>query len=157
MMTVSVRSSQRRHIALFVICNEEQKMKHIIVIVCFLITSCTNNNKTGYAFEPIVCNPEETPKYDEKRIPILDKYGNLIYDKVKGGVVIRDSLGKRIIKKRSIFKPCREMIYNAEFKTNENKLISKGKIKVMASGTRWKYQPEKQDEIIVQYEFTQSD
>jgi hypothetical protein len=132
-------------------------MKYLIPSLYFLFLGCTNNDKIRYEFKPILCKPSETPKYDENRIPILDEYGDIIYDEVEGGVVIRDSLGKGIIKKRSVFKPCREMIFDAEFKSENKKLITKSKIKLMANGKRWKFQPEKQDEITVQFEFTQED
>ena len=132
-------------------------MKYVIASLFIALIGCTNNHEIGNKFVPIICNPKETPKFDENRIPIFDEYGDIIYDKVEGGVVIRDTLGKGIIKKRTVFKPCREMIFDAEFKSKDNELISKSKIKLMASGIRWEFQPEKQDEIIVQFEFTQKD
>jgi hypothetical protein len=50
-----------------------------------------------------------------------------------------------------------EMIFRAKFTSAKNELVSNSRIKMMATGKRWKFQPEKKDEIIVQYEFSNED
>ncbi len=52
---------------------------------------------------------------------------------------------------RTIFKPCREYIYSAKFWDKEYSLLSQENISVMATGKGWEFQPESQDEIIIQY------
>ena len=122
-------------------------MKKLIVIVLLINLGCTNNDENTYQFQPIKCNPEEMPKFDGNKVTLLDDNEEPLRDTIFGGIE----------KRRTIFKPCREIIYKSEFKTEKGELISKGRIKMMAKGTRWQFQPEKQDEILIQYEFNQKD
>jgi hypothetical protein len=46
------------------------------------------------------------------------------------------------------------MIYRATFNSDKNELISNSRIKMMATGKRWEFEHEKQDAMVVQYEFT---
>jgi len=87
------------------------------------------------------------PKFDGNKVTFLDDKGNPLKDTIIGVIE----------KRRTVFKPCREMIYQTEFKTEKGELISRSRIKMMAKGKRWQFQPEKQDEILIQYEFTQKD
>lgn len=115
------------------------------LIITLLIYSCSEIQKSEFTF--IECTPEEMPKFDGNKVTFLDKYGKPIKDSIIGGIE----------KRRTVFKPCRELIYRAKFKSEKNELISSSRIKMMATGKRWEFQPEKQDEIILQYEFTNGD
>ncbi|MFT6137932.1 MAG: hypothetical protein ACJAUJ_001022 [Salibacteraceae bacterium] len=57
---------------------------------------------------------------------------------------------------RKIFEPCKEYIYSAKYWDAEYNLISQEKIWLMATGHAWAYQPELQDEILIQYSFDSS-
>lgn len=54
---------------------------------------------------------------------------------------------------RKIFKPCREYIYTAKYWDSKLHLISNEKIWLMATGKGWDPQPERQDEIVIQYAY----
>ena len=54
---------------------------------------------------------------------------------------------------RHIFKPCREFIYSAKYWDQEYNQISNELIRVVVNGNAWDYQPESQDEIIMQYAY----
>lgn len=56
---------------------------------------------------------------------------------------------------RHVFKPCRQYIYQAKYWDEEYNLISDELIWMMATGKDWEYQPERQDEIIIQYNFNE--
>lgn len=122
-------------------------MKKIVIIIIFLNLSCSRVKDKSYQFKSIKCNPEEMPKFDGNKVSILDNEGNALKDTIIGGIE----------KRRIVFKPCREMIYKAEFKSEKEELITRSRIKMMANGKRWRFQPEKQDEISIQYEFDQKD
>lgn len=49
------------------------------------------------------------------------------------------------------------IIYHAIFQSKNGKVISKDRIKLMATGKRWIGQPDTQDEIVIQYEYTSKD
>ena len=106
--------------------------------------SCTRKPKQDFVFEKIECSPSEMPEYDGEVVTLLDN---------QTGKPLRDTLVERVVKTRTIFKPCREYIYLATYKDSLNRLISSSKVWMMATGTRWEGQKAKQDEIIVQYEF----
>lgn len=121
------------------------KTLYLALIITLLICSCSETQKSE--FTSIECTPEEMPKFDGNKVTFLDNNGKPIKDSIIGGIE----------KRRTVFKPCRELIYRAKFKSEKNELISSSRIKMMATGKRWEFQPEKQDEIIVQYEFTNGD
>ncbi|MFT7150530.1 MAG: hypothetical protein ACI82Q_002396 [Nonlabens sp.] len=52
---------------------------------------------------------------------------------------------------RNVFEPCKEFIYSAKYWDAEYNLISHEQIWVMATGQGWEYQPDSQDEILIQY------
>ncbi|MDN5213927.1 hypothetical protein QQ020_17765 [Fulvivirgaceae bacterium BMA12] len=52
-----------------------------------------------------------------------------------------------------VFKPCRQYIFHAVYSDDKNKLISDEYIWLMATGAGWQYQPESQDEVVIQYDF----
>lgn len=87
------------------------------------------------------------PEFDGNKVKILDDNGN----------PIKDTIIEVIKKRRTVFMPCREMVYRATFKSDKNELISNSRIKMMATGKRWTYEPDRQDVIVVQYEFTSDD
>jgi len=121
------------------------KILNLVLIILFLGVGCSNFYNSE--FTPIECAPESMPQYDGNKVTMLDDDGN----------PQRDTILSQIEKRRTVFKPCREMIYRAKFKSAKNVLITNSRIKMMATGKRWKFQPEKQDEIVVQYEFTNED
>jgi len=57
---------------------------------------------------------------------------------------------------RKVFEPCKEFIYSAKYWDAEYNLISQERIWVMASGQAWEYQPDRQDEILIQYQYDSS-
>ena len=57
----------------------------------------------------------------------------------------------------SVFKPCREYVFNARFWSAESELISEDKIWMMATGKPWEFQPESQKELAIQYEYDTSE
>jgi len=119
-------------------------MKNLILFLIIINLGCFNIEEKTFHFKSIECNPDEMPKYDYR-------------GKVKAEMTPQLDSMLRIEKRRVVFKPCREMIYKAEFKSETDELISSSRIKMMASGKRWEYQPEMQEEILIQYEFTQKD
>jgi hypothetical protein len=88
------------------------------------------------------------PEYDGHIVSIIDS---------ETGEVLRDTLVEKIEKSRNVFKPCRQYIYQATYKDKNGGVISKSKVWMMATGKRWEWQPEKQDEITIQYEFDEED
>lgn len=122
-------------------------MKILLLIILLINLGCSQVKENSFQFRPIKCNPDEMPKFDGNKVTFLDDQGNPLKDTIIG----------EIEKRRRVFKPCREIIYKSEFKTKKGELISKGRIKMMAKGKRWQYQPDKQDEILIQYEFSQKD
>lgn len=120
-------------------------MKNLILVLLIILNlSCSNINKNTFKFKPIECKPEAMPKYDYRATVEIEMTPQI------------DS-ALRIEKRRTIFKPCRAMIYKAVFKSEKGTLISDSRIKLMAKGQRWEFQPEKQDVISIQYEFTQKE
>ena len=112
------------------------------LIVLLILFGCTSEWRGQ--FIKIECTPSDAPKYDYRATSKEILTPEL------------DSL-LRIVKRRDVFKPCRELTYLATFVNNDGELITKSRIRFIPSGKRWAYQPEKQDEIIVQYEFTKAD
>lgn len=87
-----------------------------------------------------MCAPEPMPKYEYRASIIGEMTPQL------------DSV-LRIEKRRDVFKPCRIYAFDAAFYSATNELISQERILLMATGKRWEHNPEKQDEILVKYEF----
>lgn len=54
---------------------------------------------------------------------------------------------------RRIFKPCRSFLYRAQYWDAERNLLSDELIRVDVPGRAWEYQPESQDEIVIQYQY----
>lgn len=132
---------------------EKSKMKKAPLIILGLVailTSCKEtpkSNKMIAEFSELTCSPEPTPKYDGNKVTILDDDQN----------PLRDTIKSHIEKKREVFKPCREMIYRAIWKSKSGHVITDSRIKMMATGLRWDMQPEIQDEIIIQVEYSEQD
>ncbi|MEQ9581162.1 MAG: hypothetical protein RIM68_03245, partial [Arenibacter sp.] len=103
--------------------------------IIFLLGSCTN--KKGIDFS---CAPEPMPKYDYRA-------------SISGEMTPQMDSVLRIEKRREIFLPCRIYVFDAAFYSASNELISQERILLMATGKRWEHHPEKQDEILVKYEF----
>ena len=103
--------------------------------VIFLLGSCTNNKGDDFR-----CAPEPMPKYEYRA-------------SISGEMTPQMDSILRIEKRREVFKPCRIYAFDAAFYSASNKLISKERILLMATGKRWELHPEKQDEILVKYEF----
>lgn len=53
----------------------------------------------------------------------------------------------------SVFKPCRQIIFNARLWDSEFNLISESKIWMMATGNPWEHAPDRQRELVIQYEY----
>jgi hypothetical protein len=115
-----------------------------------LILSCKENLGTNVLlskFIEIECSAEELPKFDGNKVKILDENLNLV----------KDTILEQIEKRRDVFKPCREMIYRAIWKDKAGIEITNSRIKMMATGSRWDGQPEMQDEILIQFEYSGND
>ena len=54
---------------------------------------------------------------------------------------------------RKVFKPCKEFIYTAKYWDAEYNLITQEQVWLMATGHGWEYQPDSQDEILIQYQY----
>jgi len=116
----------------------------------FLCSSCkepVKSTKIISEFSEVICSPLPMPKYDGKKVTLLD-------DDQKP---LRDTIIGQIEKRRNVFKPCREMTYRAIWRDKSGKVITNNRIKMMATGLRWEMQPELQDEIIIQLEYSEHD
>jgi hypothetical protein len=106
-------------------------------MLCVVFGNCENKGVETTKYE---CSQESMPKYDYRAT-------------IKGEMTPQIDSVLRIEKRRDVFKPCRKHIYKARFFSKANKLISDELISIMATGKRWEYQPEKQDEIEIVYNF----
>lgn len=124
-------------------------MKNLTLLFLLISFGCSSssNSNNSFQFTSIECSPEEMPKFDGNKVTFLDDNQN----------PIKDTIISTVEKRRTVFKPCRELTYNAVYKSKNGDLITESRIKLMALGKRWEHQPEKQDEIVVQYEFTNDD
>jgi len=128
-------------------------MKRVYLIIwglVFLLISCNEppiSKKIVVEFSDLICSPDPMPKYDGHKVSILDDNKN----------PIRDTIISQTEKRRDVFKPCREMIYRAIWSSKSGEVITNSRIKMMATGTRWDMQPEKQDEIVIQIEYSEYD
>lgn len=112
-----------------------------------IVSGCTSHPKEAVEFSEIECSITEMPKYDGRKVSLLDT----------NGVAYKDTIVGQIEKRRTVFKPCRSYTYKADYYNSEDKLITTSRIRMTASGKRWHLQAEKQDEIIIQYEYTDQD
>jgi len=128
-------------------------MKTIFTFCLAILVFCSckpKNNTSGQksaSFTELTCSPEEMPKYDGNKVTLLDDNQN----------PVKDTIMSQIEKRRDVFKPCREMIYLAIWKSKNGDTITSSRIKMMATGKRWDLQPEKQDEVIIQVEYSEED
>lgn len=122
-------------------------MRHHLIILAFALTLCACNSTGKSEFSDVPCSINDTPEYDGRKVSLLDE----------NGVAYKDTILEQIEKRRTVFKPCRDYIYRANYYTKDAELITSNRIKVTATGRRWESQPEIQDEIIIQYEYTKSD
>ena len=106
-------------------------------IICLSIISCERQKDDR---KLITCGKEPMPKYDYRAT-------------IQGEMTPEIDSILRIEKKRDVFKPCRTITYRAKFYNEKGVIISNEKIEVTPTGNRWEYQPEKQDEIIINYYF----
>ena len=121
-------------------------MKFLLSIILTLILSSCNSNGES-KFTEIECTNEEMPEFDGRKVSLLDE----------NGVAYKDTIIEKIEKRRTVFKPCRDYIYRAKFYNEDKSLITSTRIKMTATGKRWKFKPELQDELIIQYEFSKED
>jgi hypothetical protein len=132
---------------------EESKMKKVNSIlfgIAILLIGCKEPKKSSeinVIFSELHCSPEPTPKFDGNKVTILDKNQN----------PLRDTIISQIEKRREVFKPCREIIFRAIWNDKSGNEITNSRIKMMATGKRWDMQPEKQDEVIIQVEYSEKD
>lgn len=121
-------------------------MKHLSsIFLILLLVGC--KSKREIQFTEVECSKEEMPEYDGKKVSFLDE----------NGIAFKDTIIEKIAKLRTIFKPCRDYIYRADFYDNEKNLITSTRIKMTATGKRWEFQPELQDELVIQYEYSKED
>jgi len=127
------------------------KIKILILTIVTLSFGCKEENKSTENISllnyDIICSPDPMPRYDGNKVTLLDDNQN----------PIRDTIISQIEKRRDVFKPCRHMIYRAIWKSKSGQVITDSRIKMMATGLRWDVQPEIQDEIVIQVEFSERD
>jgi len=97
-----------------------------IIIILFLI-GCNAQKETN--FTDIECSKEEIPQYDGRKVSLLNE----------NGVAFKDTIIEQIEKRRTVFKPCRDYIYTANFYDKEKNLITSTQIKMTATGKRWEF------------------
>jgi hypothetical protein len=113
-------------------------MKTTVYIILFLaILSCGNKNND---LQQNPCGEEPMPKYDYRAT-------------VQGEMTPQMDSILRIEKRRDVFKPCRTIHYRAKFYSEDQELLSNETITVKSTGKRWEHQTEKQDEVIITYDY----
>ena len=114
------------------------KIKRIFnIVICIGILSCGNQQDDK---NELMCGKKLMPKYDYRAT-------------VQGEMTPELDSILRIEKRRDVYKPCRSVKYRAKLYNKNGQLISNETITVTPTGNRWQYQPEKQDEIIIEYSF----
>ena len=113
------------------------KSSILVFTILILIVCCKDINSPARQSN---CGEEAMPKYDYRAT-------------VKGEMTPEIDSILRIEKKRDVFKPCRTLSYNAKFYSNVGNIITNETISVSSTGKRWEHQPEKQDEIAINYFF----
>jgi hypothetical protein len=119
---------------------------YIILIPVFILFGCKNPNKNISNVLDITCTPDLMPEFDISTGTFLDDNG-------KKQEIILEKTEKR----RTVFKPCRQLIYRLIWKDSSGLELTNSMVKMMATGKRWTVQPEKQDEILTQFEYTERD
>ncbi|MDQ3394695.1 MAG: hypothetical protein M3512_11370 [Bacteroidota bacterium] len=116
------------------------------IIISVILFSC--NESPPFAFEEIACKKTEAPEFDGQIVSLLDN---------ETGQAVKDTLIEKIPKTRNVFQPCRQYIYNAIYRDQNDNLISESHVWMMATGERWEFQPEKQDKVAIQYEVIENE
>jgi hypothetical protein len=115
----------------------------VVVLLILLNASCTTKKASEfYEHEKPACSDSSMPEFDLEIVKIVSP----------DGVPLRDTIISQTVKKRDVFKPCRQYIYSAVYTDGSGSLISRSRVWMMATGKRWEFQPEKQDEISIQYD-----
>lgn len=115
------------------------KIKYLILIAAtLLLASCGDTNPNSNKSD---CVPELMPDYD---------YRGTVSE---GEMTPEVESYLRIEKRRDVFKPCRTHRFDTEFLSKDGHLISKEEISFTPTGKRWEPQPEKQDEISIEYNY----
>lgn len=120
------------------------KFNPIVACLVILLNSGCSEKKVEdfYDHGKPPCSNSATPKFDLEIVQIA----------APDGVSLRDTIISQTVKKRDVFKPCRQYIYSAVYTGYSGALISRSEVWMMATGKRWEFQPEKQDEIFIQYD-----
>lgn len=118
-------------------------MKVLILGIAIILSACVEAQV--HKFEIIECTNSILPEFDGQVVSLIDS---------NTGEILKDTLVEKVEKTRNIFKPCRQYIYTAIYRDKNNNVISDSKIWMMSTGRRWEYQPEKQDEVVVQFAFS---
>lgn len=105
------------------------------------------NMDSNEKFTDVDCVPEETPKYDNITVKLINSEG----------IAYKDTVIEQIEKRRTIFIPCRDYIYRANYYSKDSVLITSSRIKLTSAGKRWDFQSDRQDEIVIQYEYSSKD
>lgn len=132
--------------------NSKIKLSIIWIAVFFIFFGCKEQSSSlseniSTFHDNKICDPDSMPKYDGQNVSLLDENKN----------PYKDTLIDLIEKRRDVFQPCRQMIYRAIWKSKSGELITNSRIKMMATGERWDVQPETQDEVYIQVEFSKRD
>ena len=107
------------------------------IIICIVLLSCGNRKEDVYLSS---CGEEQMPKYDYRAT-------------VQGEMTPKLDSMLRIEKRRDVFKPCRTVVYSAKLYSKNQELLTNEIITIRSTGKRWEHQIEKQDEIIIKYDF----
>lgn len=110
-----------------------------VLLYLGLAVSCS---KVQYRFMDVTCEAISCPDFDYKRVSIVNDEGKFI----------KDTIIEKTAKRCNVFRPCQRYIYRAIYKDSLGRVISTNHISLMATGRRWKLQPENQNEIVIQYE-----
>jgi len=119
----------------------------LFILLIVALTSCKESDAQKATFFEVECVKDETPAYDYDYVSLGDENGE----------ANKDTLLNPVVKRRHIFKACRDFIYAAKFYDAHGNLLIESRAKITSTGRRWDIQPEKQDQITIQYEYAFED
>jgi hypothetical protein len=118
----------------------------LLILSVIIIFSCVDTQNKLFK-NNIICAPDSLQQYDGNRVTILDEN-----DKP-----IKDTIFDYIKKRRDVFKPCRQLIYRAILKDSLGNILTNSRIRLTPTGKRWIEDSDKQDEVVIEYEYSSDD
>ncbi len=115
---------------------------YISFFVILILSGCKEQvNK----FEIVECETGiEMDYYDYDIVQIVDRELG----------TSRDTIVNKVKKDVQIFKPCADYLYKVVYIDKANKVLLESKVLLTTTGKRWEFEPNKQDEVVIQYEFS---